>query len=55
MPSETNTVIGHLVDVQGNLLTATLVEDEQGRIPTITIGDKDITVDTLFGVKGKLR
>jgi DNA helicase HerA-like ATPase len=44
MPSETNTVIGHLVDVQGNLLTATLVEDEQGRVPTITIGDEDITV-----------
>ncbi len=44
MPSETNTVIGHLVDVQGSLLTATLVEDEQGRVPTITIGDEDITV-----------
>ncbi|MDH5525183.1 MAG: DUF853 family protein [Desulfobulbaceae bacterium] len=44
MSSETNTVIGHLVDVQGNLLTATLVEDEQGRVPTITIGDEDITV-----------
>ena len=44
MPSKTNTIIGHLVDVQGNLLTATLVEDEQGRIPTITIGDEDITV-----------
>ena len=44
MPSETITVIGHLVDVQGNLLTATLVEDEQGRVPTITIGDEDITV-----------
>ena len=44
MPSETNTVIGHLIDVQGNLLTATLVEDEQGRVPTITIGDEDITI-----------
>jgi len=44
MPSETITVIGHLVDVQGNLLTATLVEDEQGQVPTITIGDEDITV-----------
>ena len=44
MPSETNTVIGNLVDVQGNLLTATLVEDGQGRVPTITIGDEDITV-----------
>ena len=44
MPSKTNTIIGYLVDVQGNLLTATLVEDEQGRVPTITIGDEDITV-----------
>jgi uncharacterized protein len=44
MPSETITVIGHLVDVQGNLLMATLVEDEQGQVPTITIGDEDITV-----------
>ncbi len=44
MPNETKTVIGYLVDVQGNLLTATLVEDEQGRVPTITIGDEDITV-----------
>ncbi len=44
MLNETNTVIGHLVDVQGNLLTATLVEDEQGHVPTITIGDEDITV-----------
>ena len=44
MPSVTNTVIGNLVDVQGNLLTATLVEDEQGRVPTITIGDEDVTV-----------
>jgi len=44
MPSETITVIGYLVDVQGNLLTATLVEDEQGRVPTITIGDEDITI-----------
>ncbi len=44
MPSETRTVIGHLVDVQGNLLTATLVEDEQGRVPTITIDDEDVIV-----------
>lgn len=29
------TVIGHIVDVQGNLLIATLVEDEQGHVPTL--------------------
>jgi hypothetical protein len=37
-------VIGHLVDVQGNIFTATLVEDEQGLTPTVTIGDEDILV-----------
>jgi DNA helicase HerA-like ATPase len=44
MPATSATVIGYLVDVQGNLLTATLIEDEQGRTPTITIGDEDILV-----------
>jgi len=38
------TVIGYIVDVQGNVLTATLVEDEQGHAPTVTIGDEDIVV-----------
>src|SRR4030042_5152803 len=42
-----NTVIGHIVDVQGNLLMATLVEDEQGHVPTITIGDEDVLVGEL--------
>jgi uncharacterized protein DUF87/helicase HerA-like protein len=42
-----NTVIGYLVDVQGTLLTATLVEDEQGRAPIVTIGDEDILVGQL--------
>lgn len=41
------TLIGHVVDVQGNLLTATLLEDEQGRTPTITVGDEDIRVGQL--------
>lgn len=44
MPNNASTVIGHLVDVQGDLLTATLVEDEQGRVPTVTIADEDIAV-----------
>ena len=42
-----NTVIGYIVDVQGNLLMATLVEDEQGRAPTITLGDEDVLVGQL--------
>jgi len=36
--------VGYLVDVQGDALTATLVEDEQGHSPIITIGDEDILV-----------
>ena len=42
-----NTVIGHIVDVQGDLLVATLVEDEQGSVPTVTIGDEDLLVGQL--------
>lgn len=44
MANNANTIIGHVVDVQGDLLTATLIEDEQGRAPTVTIGDEDIAV-----------
>ena len=44
MPAPANTVIGYVVDVQGNLLTATLVEDEQGHTPTVTIRDEDVMV-----------
>jgi uncharacterized protein len=47
MPCVTNTVIGYLVDVQGNQLAATLIEDEQGHVPTITIGDEDVAVGQL--------
>jgi len=47
MPDTPNTVIGYIVDVQGNLLMATLVEDEQGRAPTVTIGDEDVLVGQL--------
>ena len=44
MPEPVKAVIGYVVDVQGNMLTASLVEDEQGRAPTVTIGDEDILV-----------
>ena len=44
MEDHARTVIGHIVDVQGNAITATLVEDEQGYAPTVTIGDEDILV-----------
>ncbi|OQY98912.1 MAG: ATPase [Candidatus Brocadia sp. UTAMX2] len=44
MPEESNTIIGNIIDVQGGSLTAALIEDEQGRTPTITIGDEDIYI-----------
>ena len=47
MTDNESTVVGHIVDVQGHLLTATLVEDEQGRVPTVTIGDEDVPVGQL--------
>lgn len=47
MPTAANTLVGYIIDVQGSLLTATLVEDEQGHAPTVTIGDEDIAVGQL--------
>lgn len=47
MSGVTNTVIGYVVDVQGDLFTATLVEDEQGHAPIVTIGDEDVLVGQL--------
>ena len=44
MPESNDSIIGHIVDVQGSEMTATLVDDEQGRSPTVTIGDEDILV-----------
>ncbi len=42
-----STVIGHIVDVQGDQLTSALVEDDQGRTPIVTIGDEDVLVGQL--------
>ena len=47
MSDTPNTQIGHVVDVQGDLLIATLIEDDQGQLPTVTIGDEDVTVGQL--------
>lgn len=44
MPEDLSTIIGNIIDVQGGSLTAALIEDEQGRTPTITIGDEDIYI-----------
>ena len=47
MPTSPNAVIGYIVDVQDNLLVATLIEDEQGHAPIVTIGDEDVLVGQL--------
>lgn len=47
MPDSPRNVIGYVIDVQGNLLVATLVEDDQGRAPIVTIGDEDVLVGQL--------
>ena len=47
MSTSPNAVIGYIVDVQGNLLVATLIEDEQGHAPIVTIGDEDVLVGQL--------
>ena len=44
MPPASESVIGHIVDVQGGLLTATLDGDEQGASPIVTIAGEDILV-----------
>jgi DNA helicase HerA-like ATPase len=44
MSDSAKTVVGYLVDVQGGTLTASVVEDEQGHVPIVTIGDEDILV-----------
>ena len=44
MSETASTVIGYIVDVQASALTASLIEDDQGRGPTVTIGDEDILV-----------
>ena len=44
MSEPAKTVIGYVVDVQNSLLTASLVEDDQGHAPTVTISDEDILV-----------
>ena len=44
MRDEASTLIGHIIDVQGGSLIASLTEDEQGESPAVTIGDEDILV-----------
>lgn len=40
-------LIGHVLDVQGAVLTADLVDSEEGVSPSVTVGDEDILVGRL--------
>jgi uncharacterized protein len=44
MTEEPQTRVGHLVDVQGDAMLASLLDDEQGRAPVVTIGQEDVAV-----------
>ena len=40
-------IIGHILDVQGSVFIADLVENEEGVAPCVTLGDEDILVGRL--------
>ena len=57
MPAAVTPVIGHFVDVQGHVFAITLVEDEQGSVPTVTVGDEDILIGQIgsyVAISGKM-
>ncbi len=45
--SDPCTVVGHVADVAGAMITIVLTSDEQSGPPTVTIGDEDIVVGRL--------
>jgi hypothetical protein len=47
MPEDSTTLIGHILDVQGSMFLADIIEEEEGVTPTVTIGDEDIVVGRL--------
>lgn len=47
MSTTNETLIGHVVDVRGDGLTANLLADEQESAPIVTVGDEDILVGQL--------
>ena len=47
MPEDSPTLIGHLLDVQGAVFLADIIEEEEGVTPKVTIGDEDIVVGRL--------
>jgi len=47
MKEDNSSLIGHILDVQGAVFIADLVESEEGVAPCVTIGDEDILVGRL--------
>ncbi len=47
MGTSTGTLIGHVIDVRGDGLTANLLADDQGAAPKITVGDEDVLIGQL--------
>jgi hypothetical protein len=47
MSTTDETLIGHIIDVRGDGLTANLLADEQEAAPKVTVGDEDILVGQL--------
>lgn len=47
MSATDEALIGHIIDVRGDGLTANLVADEQEAAPKVTVGDEDILVGQL--------
>jgi DNA helicase HerA-like ATPase len=44
METTESTLVGHIIDVRGNTMAVSLLEDEQGAAPMVTIGDEDVLV-----------
>ncbi len=59
MPEDCPTLIGHVLDVRGDLFVADLKDSDEGAALTITIGDEDVDVGRLGSYvkvcQGKLR
>jgi DNA helicase HerA-like ATPase len=47
MSTTSGTLIGHVIDVRGDGLTANLLADEQDAAPKVTVGDEDVLVGQL--------
>lgn len=47
MITTSETLIGHVIDVRGDGLTANLLADEQDSTPKLTVGDEDVLVGQL--------